>query len=42
VKDKAFFDQQQERLRGLKRMRDENLISEEEYQQKRQAIIDTL
>jgi hypothetical protein len=42
VKDKAYYDQQQERLRGLKRMREENLLTEEEYKKKVQQIIDEL
>lgn len=36
------YDLQYQRLKALKRMRDENLISEAEYQQKREAILKTL
>jgi hypothetical protein len=38
----GFYDAQAERLRGLKRLRDQGLISEEEYQQKRREILQTL
>lgn len=37
-----FYDLQYQRLKTLKRMRDENLISEAEYQEKRGAILKTL
>lgn len=37
-----FYDLQYQRLKALKRMRDENLISEAEYQEKRGAILKTL
>ena len=40
LRDPAFFEQQELRLRTLKHLRDENLISEEEYQSKRQKILD--
>lgn len=40
--DAGFYDAQAERLRGLKRLRDQGLISEEEYQQKRREILQTL
>lgn len=42
AKDAAFYRAQEERLRNLKRMRDENLISEAEYQAKRQEILKDL
>lgn len=38
----GFYDAQAERLRGLKRLRDQGLITEEEYQQKRREILQTL
>lgn len=41
-RDERFYEAQSQRLRALKRMRDENLISEAEYQQKRQEILKTL
>ena len=41
-KDQDFYDQQYQRLKALKRLRDENLITEAEYQQKREAILKTL
>lgn len=41
-RDQGFYDQQYQRLKALKRMRDENLITEAEYQQKREAILKTL
>lgn len=40
--DAAFYEAQGERLKGLKRLRDQGLISEEEYQQKRREIMQTL
>ncbi|WP_243294383.1 SHOCT domain-containing protein [Geothrix mesophila] len=40
--DQDFYDLQYQRLKALKRLRDENLISEAEYQEKRQAILKTL
>jgi hypothetical protein len=40
--DKAFFDLQAQRLEGLKNLRDKNLISESEYQQKRTEILQSL
>ncbi|MDR3684102.1 MAG: SHOCT domain-containing protein [Geothrix sp.] len=40
--DPAFFEAQTQRLKALKRLRDENLISEAEYQEKREAILKTL
>lgn len=41
-RDEAFYEAQSLRLKALKRMRDENLISEAEYQEKRQEILKTL
>lgn len=41
-RDAAFFAEQEQRLRALKRMREENLISEEEYQQKRRDVLQGL
>jgi len=38
-RDSAFYRAQEERLRSLKRLRDENLITEDEYQAKRQEIL---
>jgi hypothetical protein len=40
ARDAAFFEQQEQRLRALKHLRDENLISEAEYQEKRRRILD--
>lgn len=42
TRDAAFFEEQEKRLRALKRMRDENLITEAEYQQKRNEILQSL
>lgn len=42
VPEAGFYDAQAERLRGLRRLRDQGLISEEEYQQKRREILQTL
>jgi hypothetical protein len=41
-RDAAFFEEQENRLRTLKRLRDGGLITEEEYQQKRREILATL
>lgn len=38
-RDKIFFEQQAQRLEGLKALRDKDLISESEYQQKRNEIL---
>jgi hypothetical protein len=40
ARDPAFYEQQEQRLRALKHLRDEGLVSEDEYQKKRQAILD--
>ncbi len=42
ARDPAFYEEQELRLKSLKRLRDNNLISEEEYQQKRREILQTL
>jgi hypothetical protein len=42
VRDAAFFEAQTLRLQALKRLRDQNLLSEAEYQEKRDAILKTL
>ncbi|MCW7540941.1 SHOCT domain-containing protein [Aquabacterium sp. A7-Y] len=42
VRDNRFFEEQEQRLRTLKRLREQNLISEEEFQQKRREILQTL
>jgi hypothetical protein len=41
-RDAAFLEEQENRLRTLKRLRDAGLITEEEYQRKRKEIIDAL
>jgi hypothetical protein len=41
-RDAAFYEAQTQRLKALKKLRDENLISEAEYQEKRDAIVKTL
>jgi hypothetical protein len=41
-RDAAFFEEQENRLRALKRLRDNGLISEEEYQAKRREVLDQL
>jgi len=41
-RDPAFYDEQSQRLLGLKRMRDAGAITEEEYQQKRKEILSGL
>lgn len=38
--DQQYYVVQEERMKGLKRLRDQNLISEEEYQAKRKEILD--
>jgi Short C-terminal domain len=42
ARDAAYFEEQEYRLRTLKRLRDSNLISEDEYQQKRREVLDKL
>lgn len=41
-RDTAFYEEQARRLKGLKLMRDQGAISEEEYQQKRKEILSGL
>lgn len=42
VRDNAFFEQQELRLKTLKRLRDQGLITEQEYEEKRRAIVNSL
>ena len=42
TRDAAFYEEQELRLRGLDRLRKGGLISEAEYQQKRQEVLDAL
>jgi len=42
AREGADFERQEKRLRALKRMREENLITEEEYQQKRREVLKEL
>jgi hypothetical protein len=42
VANESSYESKAERLRTLKRLRDDNLISETEYQEKREAIMKTL
>jgi Short C-terminal domain len=42
ARDKAFFEQQAQRLEGLKALLDKGLISNAEYQQKRAEILQSL
>lgn len=42
TRDAAFFEEQELRLRTLKRLRDGGLISEDEYHQKRREILEKL
>lgn len=41
-RDAGFFEEQEQRLAALKRLREKGLITEEEYQQKRAEILKTL
>ena len=41
-RDPAFYEAQTQRLKALKRLREENLLSEAEYQKMREAILKTL
>lgn len=41
-RDAAFYEEQEQRLRTLKRLRDGGLISEQEYQQKRREVLEQL
>jgi hypothetical protein len=42
VRDAAYLEEQENRLRTLRRLREANLITEEEYLRKRREIIDAL
>jgi hypothetical protein len=42
TRDAAFYEAQTQRLKALKKLRDENLLTEAEYQEKRDAILKTL
>jgi hypothetical protein len=42
ARDAAFFEEQENRLRTLRRLRDSNLITEDEFQRKRKEILDAL
>ncbi len=41
-RDDRFFEEQEQRLRGLQRLREQNLITEEEFQRKRREILQLL
>lgn len=41
-RDDRFYEEQEQRLRGLQRLRDQNLITEEEFQRKRREILQLL
>lgn len=42
ARDDAFYAEQAQRLKGLKSLRDQGAITEDEYQQKRKEILSTL
>ncbi|CAD5366226.1 SHOCT domain-containing protein [Rubrivivax sp. A210] len=42
ARDAAFYEQQEQRLKGLKRLREQGLIDETEYQNKRREILNSL
>ncbi len=42
ARDNGFYQEQEQRLRGLKRLLEQGLISEAEFQQKRREILQTL
>jgi hypothetical protein len=42
TRDAAFYEAQAQRLKALKKLREENLLTEAEYQEKREAILKTL
>lgn len=42
ARDDAFYAEQAQRLKGLKSLRDQGAITEDEYQQKRREILSTL
>ena len=41
-RDPAFYEEQARRLQGLQKLREQGLLSEDEYQRKRREILDTL
>lgn len=41
-RDERFFEEQEQRLRALQRLREQDLITEEEYQRKRREILQIL
>lgn len=41
-RDEAYYREREERLRALKRLRDQNLLTEEEYQAKRKEVLKDL
>lgn len=42
TRDANFYDEQAQRLRGLQRLREQGLLSEDEFQQKRRDILQSL
>ncbi|MDE2454213.1 MAG: SHOCT domain-containing protein, partial [Burkholderiales bacterium] len=42
ARDSAFYEQQELRLRALTRLRDQGLITPQEFEAKRRAIVDAL
>ncbi len=42
ARDAAFYEEQEQRLRALQRLRERNVITEEEYQRKRKEIVEAL
>ncbi|MFN3295254.1 SHOCT domain-containing protein, partial [Caldimonas sp.] len=41
-RDERFYEEQEQRLRGLQRLRDQGLITDEEFQRKRREILQLL
>jgi hypothetical protein len=41
-RDDRFYEEQEQRLRGLQRLREQNLLTEEEFQRKRREILQLL
>lgn len=41
-RDERFYEEQEQRLRGLQRLRDQGLITDEEFQRKRQEVLQLL
>jgi hypothetical protein len=41
-RDQAFYEEQAQRLKGLKLLRDQGVLTEEEYQAKRREILSSL